>query len=89
MSGMSDSVTERRKLDHEERKDKRHGRARLIIALFVGFLVAYAWFRLFMHDIPEGNKEVLIALVSAVTGSLLTIVAFYFGDSDGKGGGGA
>lgn len=86
---MSDMVGERRRLEFQERKDRRHGRARLIIALFVGFLVAYAWFRLFMHDIPEGNKEVLIALVSAVTGSLMTIVAFYFGDSDGRGGDGA
>lgn len=86
---MSDMVGERRRLEFQERKDRRHGRARLIIALFVGFLVAYAWFRLFMHDIPEGNKEVLIALVSAVTGSLLTIVAFYFGDSDSRGGDGA
>lgn len=63
-------------------RDRRHGRARIIIAAMIGLLVGYAWFTLFNRPVPEGNRDVLIALVSSVTGALITIVAFYFGDSD-------
>lgn len=67
---------------HRDRRDLRHSVARMMIAVLVFSLVGYAWFTLFARPVPDGNREVLIALVGAVTGALVTIVAFYFGDSD-------
>jgi hypothetical protein len=62
---------------------KRKWLVRLVIAgLFgMGFFVMLG-FLLFV-EIPQGNREVLITLLGGMAGSVGTIVAFYFGDSEG------
>ena len=58
-------------------------KVRLTIAGIFGLgFFAILGFLLF-HEIPEGNREVLITLLGAMVGSVTTIIAFYFGDSEG------
>lgn len=55
--------------------------------LFFGFFVGIGFFAclgfLFFQNIPDSNREVLITLTGSLGGSFVTIIAFYFGDSDG------
>lgn len=57
---------------------------RLIIAgiMTVGFLVTLGF--LLFYEIPSGNREVLITLLGFQGGAVSTIIAFYFGDSEGR-----
>lgn len=58
-------------------------KVRLIIAalMLIGFFVMLGL--LSFVEIPSGNREVLIALLGSMGGSVGTIIAFYFGDSEG------
>ena len=58
-------------------------KARIVIAgvFGAGFFVMLGV--LVTTEIPAGNREVLITLLGAMAGSVSTIIAFYFGDSDG------
>lgn len=54
----------------------------LIAGVFgLGFFLMLGF--LMFVEIPQGNREVLITLLGAMAGSVTTIIAFYFGDSDG------
>ena len=57
---------------------------RLIIAgvFGLGFFVMLGM--LLYVQIPQGNREVLITLMGGMAGSVSTIIAFYFGDSEGS-----
>lgn len=58
-------------------------KTRLWIALIFGLgFFTMLGFLLFV-EIPQGNREVLITLMGGMAGSVTTIIAFYFGDSDG------
>lgn len=51
----------------------------MLIALY-GFVIV----GLFFLEIPEGNGDVLKITLGALIGSVITMAAFYFGDSEGK-----
>lgn len=61
---------------------RRRSWARLTIAIIVVAVVVAGFIWLFTAEIPDGNREVLNTLLGAITGSLITIVAYYFGDSE-------
>lgn len=65
-----------------DERDRRHSRNRLIIGCFLFTLVGFAWFALLSIEIPVGNRDVFLALVSAVTGAFVMMVTYYFGSSD-------
>jgi len=64
------------------REKRRRQFIRFAIGSLMFALLTYAWVSLATREIPAGNAEVLIAVTGALTGSVLTIVAYYFGDSD-------
>lgn len=37
-----------------------------------------------LKEVPAGNRDVLITLLGALGGAVITIVSFYFGDSEGN-----
>ena len=51
----------------------------LITLMFGGMLCILSFV-----DIPESSRDVLQVLIGALSGSFVTMVAFYFGDSDGQ-----
>lgn len=59
-------------------------RNRLIIAIALVVLFGFVLVGLFLLKIPEGNADVLKVTLGALSGSVITMAAFYFGDSDGK-----
>jgi hypothetical protein len=61
---------------------QRKWRTRLIMAIIfgAGFFVMLGL--LLFIEIPGGNREVLITLLGGLGGSVATIIAFYFGDSE-------
>lgn len=78
---MNDTI-DRERLRLRSAEKRRRARARLIIAVIVVALVVVGFGWLFIHEIPAGNRDVLQTLLGAITGSMLTIVAYYFGDSE-------
>lgn len=59
--------------------------SRSILAALVIVMLALSLAGLFFVDIPQANREVLIALVSGVLGaSFKDIVGWYFGSSKGS-----
>jgi hypothetical protein len=61
---------------------RRKWRTRLIIAVLFGAGFFAMLGLLTFIEIPTGNREVLITLLGGLGGSVATIVAFYFGDSE-------
>lgn len=63
---------------------KTKSTVRLIIATFaiVGFFVMLGL--LLFYAIPEPNRDAILTLLGGFMGAFLTIIAFYFGDSEGK-----
>lgn len=59
-------------------------RIRLIIGTFVFATFAGMLLSLIFIEVPEGNRDILKVLTGFVGGAFVTMVAFYFGDSDGK-----
>ena len=57
---------------------------RLIVALVVGVIFAGLLLSLIFITVPAGNQDILKVLVGFVGGAFVTMVSFYFGDSDGK-----
>jgi len=57
---------------------------RLTIGLFALTLFAGLLLSLIFVEVPEGNRDILKVLTGFVGGAVVTIIAFYFGDSDGK-----
>lgn len=52
----------------------------ILAGMFV-FGVFYVIWQLMHFEVPRGNKDALNIIFGAITGSLTTIVAFYFGSS--------
>ncbi len=50
--------------------------ATLVCVGFFGLI-----FTLIFHQVPQQNHDIVIALIGAISGSVTTIVAFYFGSS--------
>lgn len=75
---------EREKLRLEVQHKKRRSVIRMVIAALMIAVIAFGFAFLLLHEIPGENRDVLNTLLGALTGSLLTIVAFYFGDSEGN-----
>ena len=70
-------------LHHKEMK--RKALIRLAIGCFLGIVVFVCLFLLFTSEVPAGNRDVLISLVSGLTGAFFgSVVSYYFGDSDSR-----
>ena len=58
------------------------------IRMFVGGLVAFIFGgligSLMFYPVPSANADIVKVLVGFVGGAFVTMVSFYFGDSDGK-----
>lgn len=57
---------------------------RLIIALIVAAMFGGVLAGLFLIELPPGNADVLKVTLGFLGGSFVTMIAFYFGDSEGK-----
>lgn len=57
---------------------------RLTLALVVGFLFGGLICILAFVPIPAENREVLQVTAGSLGGAFLMVLAFYFGDSEGK-----
>jgi hypothetical protein len=51
----------------------------LVTVMFGGMLAVLSF-----AEIPDGSKDVLQVLIGALGGAFITMVSFYFGDSDGS-----
>lgn len=72
-------------LQLKETEARRKGYIRIFIGTFLGIIVSVCLFFLFTKEIPAGNKDVVIALVSGLTGAFFgSVVTYYFGDSDSR-----
>lgn len=65
---------------------------RWIVRLTIGAVFAVGFFAMLwtltVRPIPDGNRDVMITLLGGLAGSVTTIIAFYFGDSEGSDSGG-
>lgn len=59
-------------------------KARIIVAGSVLLLAGFCLWGLFFVELPENNADVLKVVTGFLWGSFATMVAFYFGDSEGK-----
>lgn len=59
-------------------------KARIIVAGAVLALAAFCLWGLFFVELPENNADVLKVVTGFLWGSFATMVAFYFGDAEGK-----
>lgn len=72
-----------RKMDMFERSTKRKSYIRLVFASILSVIVIGCLWFLFTTEIPSGNRDVVIALVSALAGAFFgSVISYYFGDSD-------
>lgn len=51
----------------------------LMILMMIGLFIL-----IFMIELPENNKDMAYLLVGAVSGSFTTIIAFWYGSSQGS-----
>lgn len=58
-------------------------RITLAILLLVGFFGLIGIMLFF--EVPEENADIIKVLVGFIGGAFVTMVSFYFGDSEGKG----
>ena len=56
---------------------------RLLVAMSVGGTFAGLLVSLIFLEVPAGNRDIIKVLVGFVGGAFVTMVAYYFGDSDG------
>jgi len=76
---------QKKQLELHHNEQKRKGLIRLIIGAFLGIIVFACIILLFWSEVPPGNRDVLIALVSGLTGAFFgSVVSYYFGDSDSR-----
>jgi len=59
---------------------------RLTIALVIGVVFSGLLLSLIFVQVPENNRDILKVLVGFVGGAFVTMVSYYFGDSDGSDG---
>jgi uncharacterized membrane-anchored protein len=79
--GMSENFNRIREANRAT-EEKRRQWIRFCLVVFLSILIGYAWVSLFSNPIPDGNRDVLIALNGVLTGAYLTAVTFYFGGSE-------
>jgi uncharacterized membrane protein YeaQ/YmgE (transglycosylase-associated protein family) len=76
---------QKKQLELHHKEQKRKGLIRLLIGAFLGTIVFVCIIMLFRSEVPAGNRDVLIALVSGLTGAFFgSVVSYYFGDSDSR-----
>jgi len=76
---------QKKQLELHHKEQKRKGLIRLLIGAFLGTIVFVCIILLFSSEVPAGNRDVLIALVSGLTGAFFgSVVSYYFGDSDSR-----
>ena len=76
---------QKKQLELHHKEQKRKGLIRLLIGAFLGTIVFVCIVLLFKSEVPAGNRDVLIALVSGLTGAFFgSVVSYYFGDSDSR-----
>ncbi len=72
-----------RKMDFYEKSQRRKAYIRMVLGVFLGCIVAISLAFLFQKEVPAGNREIIIALVSGLTGAFFgSVISYYFGDSD-------
>jgi len=59
-------------------------KVRLFIGGAVAFIFAGMLGTLLFYPVPKENADILKVLVGFTGGAFVTMVSFYFGDSDGK-----
>ena len=64
--------------------ERSNRQIRLIIALVVASLFGATLAGLFLLELPDNNADVLKVTLGFLGGSFVTMVTFYFGDSEGK-----
>lgn len=57
---------------------------RLLIAIILAVMFGFVLGALIFIEIPDGNSEVLYVTLGFLGGAFTTMIAFYFGDSEGK-----
>jgi hypothetical protein len=57
---------------------------RLLIGTLVTLMFAGMLYILSYVEIPGGSRDVLQVLIGALGGAFITMISFYFGDSDGS-----
>jgi len=72
-----------RKMTLYEQSIRRRSYIRMVLGLFLGVIVAVALWFLFTKEVPSGNRDVVIAIVSGLSGAFFgSVISYYFGDSD-------
>ena len=59
-------------------------RTRMVIGSLVAFIFGGLIGALMFYPVPPQNADIVKVLVGFVGGAFVTMVSFYFGDSDGK-----
>ena len=74
-----------KQLELREKETRRKSLIRIFIGTFLGLVVTGCMLFLFTTEIPSGNRDVVIALVSGLTGAFFgSVITYYFGDSDSR-----
>lgn len=65
---------------------KRFGREIGAYVIATVVIVGMLWTlnKLFVGEVPAGNKDALMMIIGALVGQFVTIVGFYFGSSKGS-----
>ena len=72
-----------RKIESSERQQRQRSIIRLFIGTTLGVIVGWALYFLFTKEVPPGNRDVVIVIVSALSGAFFgSVISYYFGDSD-------
>lgn len=72
-----------RKIESTERQQRQRSIIRLFIGATLGVIVGWALYFLFTQEVPPGNRDVVIVIVSALSGAFFgSVISYYFGDSD-------
>ncbi len=74
-----------KQIEQYEKNLHRKSISRLVLGLFLGAIVSLSLYMLFTRSIPEGNRDVIIAMVSGLTGAFFgSVINYYFGDSESR-----
>lgn len=66
--------------------ERKKAKIRTIIAILLAVIMAGMVVGLFVKAIPGGNKDAYNILLGFIGGSFMSMVSYYFGDSQGSGG---
>lgn len=71
------------KMEMYEKSQRRKSVIRIIMGMFLGIIVTAAIAFLMWRPIPQENRDVVIVLVSGLSGAFFgSVISYYFGDSD-------